>query len=1200
MFSLPGDYSRRSEVRKSTNRVLAAAVASAAAGIAGFNATYAQETFYGTPVSQTLWYWDHVAEGTDPFWIKANPAGTREFPNAIGDIADQSTTDGTNPSNFSTVRDIWITSPVTVGTLRVGNAGAGRVDIHATSGNALTLQVASGNALIERVHAGTARFHIWSPIVMNSNLTVNLNHGDTVFGSIGGPGTLTKQGAGVMVFAGANAHERNIVEQGIILLEGAGQLGSETSLTTFQTGSWMDIWSTRTVRGGIELEGARIRHGANSTVTLTGPLTLTASGSILETHGASTLNVQGDVSSTAAAGSLLTLEAAGTQRFTGAFNLPGVNITKQGNGVSIIATDTAVWGDTNILGSGSRLRIGDGGTAGTLGSNFTSVATGSSLQFNRSDTVVLGTGKEITGAGTFEQMGTGTIHITDWVDTATIRASNGVIQGASLADFAGFSQTPSVVVDINGAIALDSNISQALLERATPASQGAVALTGDSSTNLDFAGRSMRLGSAGNHTYSGTITPQQLEVSAGVFVPRYRLGGGGGTLTYAGPGISGAGVSLEVAGRGVVKLVNSNTHTGETLIRGLGVLEFSDAGQLGSGPIRFANGGTIRYAPGNTYDLSQRNIAGTSGSFGGGGLIGGAVDTNGNDVVWSNAFGMGGGGAGGFAKTGAGTLTLRGANTFMEHLWVQGGELTLDQSAWVRSWQWSSIGRNAGDVAVANLRDNAELSFRGDFQIGDTGNSRGTLNISGNAYLGTPTLWLGKFDSSEGTINQSGGTVAHGAEGWSPVQDWRIGGANAGAANAVGTYNMSGGVLNAIRNFQIGAWGTGHFNQTGGTVTSTGWTGLGRFPTGVGVWDMSSGSGTLTATGTAWFIVGEEGTGTLLVGGDSTVNVNGLLIGHQGVGVGTVTQSGGTVNAVGGANGTHFNGADGVYNLQGGVLNTSGVWKGGLAATAAVFNFNGGTLRASQGNGQFLQGLDEANVLAGGADIDTNGHVIDIAQSLVGPGVVTKLGPGTLVLSGGNAVGGLAVAEGTMRIAPGSPAQQVSSVSVTAPAELDLTNNRLAVAGGDVAAINALVTGGYAGGSWTGSGINSSTAAAESGRALGLGLEGSDVVVQFTWGGDATLDGSVTIADLGILAANWQQSGRYWYQGDFNYDGGVNIADLGILAANWQKGTNGGGMSFEEALAMFDVFNGVVVPEPASLGLLALGGLGLLGRRRRQ
>lgn len=52
--------------------------------------------------------------------------------------------------------------------------------------------------------------------------------------------------------------------------------------------------------------------------------------------------------------------------------------------------------------------------------------------------------------------------------------------------------------------------------------------------------------------------------------------------------------------------------------------------------------------------------------------------------------------------------------------------------------------------------------------------------------------------------------------------------------------------------------------------------------------------------------------------------------------------------------------------------------------------------------------------------------------------------------------------------------------------------------------------------------------------------------------GDANHDGSVDVTDLGILATNWQGTGKNFGQGDFNYDTKVDVTDLGTLATNWQ------------------------------------------------
>jgi autotransporter-associated beta strand protein len=187
--------------------------------------------------------------------------------------------------------------------------------------------------------------------------------------------------------------------------------------------------------------------------------------------------------------------------------------------------------------------------------------------------------------------------------------------------------------------------------------------------------------------------------------------------------------------------------------------------------------------------------------------------------------------------------------------------------------------------------------------------------------------------------------------------------------------------------------------------------------------------------------------------------------------------------------------------------------------------------------------------------------------------------------------------------------------------KLDLRNNAMIFDGVPYATVWDNLMAGRNNGTWDGPGIMSSRVAADPTLAIGImenrkpdgtpyytnfrgqAVDNTAVLLAVTYGGDANLDGKVDVVDLGILATNWQGTGKNWSTGDFNYspDGKVDVVDLGILATNWQKGVGSPlGLSFADALASFPEFSGVtVVPEPGTLGLLVLAALGLMARRRR-
>jgi hypothetical protein len=119
----------------------------------------------------------------------------------------------------------------------------------------------------------------------------------------------------------------------------------------------------------------------------------------------------------------------------------------------------------------------------------------------------------------------------------------------------------------------------------------------------------------------------------------------------------------------------------------------------------------------------------------------------------------------------------------------------------------------------------------------------------------------------------------------------------------------------------------------------------------------------------------------------------------------------------------------------------------------------------------------------------------------------------------------------------------------------------------------SLVGDGSAGGDWNGIGINSSTAAASSGRFglavaeakdvfgisgsqtrtwLGRNVDATSVVVRFSYAGDSNLDGALNGDDYFVIDSNVLRSGSVfgYHNGDFNFDGEINGDDYFVLDAN--------------------------------------------------
>jgi arabinogalactan endo-1,4-beta-galactosidase len=197
----------------------------------------------------------------------------------------------------------------------------------------------------------------------------------------------------------------------------------------------------------------------------------------------------------------------------------------------------------------------------------------------------------------------------------------------------------------------------------------------------------------------------------------------------------------------------------------------------------------------------------------------------------------------------------------------------------------------------------------------------------------------------------------------------------------------------------------------------------------------------------------------------------------------------------------------------------------------------------------------------------------------------------------------------------GNKLLQLSGLSVdqASGSQLDIADNKLLVAGGNIGTASGAIYSGLAGliqsahngGAWNGPGITTRIAEAATGLTSlgiataadagytggtfgGVSVSPSDVLIMYTYAGDANLDGIISGDDYAAIDFNVAvPAASGWSNGDFNYDGILSGDDYSAIDFNIVAQ----GAPFPTGSTAV-----VAVPEPA---VAAIGGfvVGLLLRR---
>lgn len=976
------------------------------------------------------------ALGTGAFTV----AGNGIFDNGTGGsltVANAFTLSGGSPT-FTGTSDMTINGAVTLagnnrtitvnsGTLTLGGAVSGAFNLTKSGAGTLVLNGAS-TAYANAITAGTGTLRLGSADALGTTAagtTVSSGGALDLNGQTIGAEGLTLNGTGVSS-GGAliNSSGSPASLSGAISLATASSVGGSGNSTL--TGVISGAALTKVGAGTVTLNNAETYTGA--TTVSVGTLALGASGTIATTPGitvasgavfdisASTFTLGGsqtlvagrtssfatDVNGTLSSGGTINPAANGT---TGTLTIAGgLSLTGGTNNFDLSATSTTAGGGVNDLIAPSGALNLNGSTVinvnwvgGAPSSGTYTLISGASLGSGSAANLVKGAGltdgprisftfDDTTTPGTIYLVVSGGPASLTWVGDGAGNVwdiggspnwDNGGADNFYDLDLVTFNDT-----SVNGAVDVSVTVSPTSVT------------VSNSSTAYSFTGSGKVSGAASlTKVGSSTLTVATLNDHSGTTTI------GGGTVIVADGGALGSGA---VVNNATLQLDNASPLTFNNNISGTGGLTKTSAGvatiggvntyagttAISAGTLKIGAGGPIPNGAGKgdvsitgTLDLAGtgETINGLSGSgtvdnsTGTGTLIAGDGDASSTfgGVIQNSA------GTLALTKTGAGTLTLTGANTYGGATSVSGGTLAVSGGSAIPNGSTVSIA--SGATFLVNASETI-----------------GGLSTASGSTLDVPSATLTYSTGSIiGNLAGSGIVIRNGTADTAAGQF-----TNANALNFNGTLRLRGSTPSASPGSMQG--GTGRFwlndvngSQAVGTAFAldTGASGTDAQDLIIGDWDAASGNrkltlSSLTGYGTLRTDAGNAGTRTLVVdqsSGDTTFN--GMVLSH--------TSGAGAVRSVAfekqGSSSLTLAGVVGKQTLSAGVANAD------VAITVTA-----GTLALSAVNST----LTGPTVVNGGTLVINGTHpsgatvTVNSGGTLGGTGIIS----GTLTVAAGGTV----------------------------------------------------------------------------------------------------------------------------------------------------------------------------------------------------
>lgn len=824
----------------------AATISAILAGTFGFNhntggtLTFSgANTFSGTPT---------LTSGT---LVMANPSGLGNAANAVtfpagstatwdiqtdgSDTPYAVTSSSSSSSSWTIASDVKTPGPGinhTIGTLSLGGLGL-TMNVVAgpnVSGGAPkittgTLTISSGSPGNCTINPTTASISIAGATVLNNQsktlILGGTSTGNEITAALVQPTgiiTVTKTGSSVWTISGSSAFTGGVnINQGVLVANNSGAMGAAGTI----------VFGGGTMRYGA---GIATDFSSRFSTATSQPYNIDVNGNAV-VLGTPLISSGGTltVSDTTGGGSLT---LAGANTYNGATTVAGGTLASLTTGSSASAI-TVQTGATNLI------RVASTGGQWIDSANLT-LNSGSELTIDFSGFNPSASVAPVKINGTFAATAS-TVRVKGAIGSFAVAQTYPLVTfGTGPSDVSAF--TLQLPARVNGHLELspDAKTLNLVIDSNTgPISWNTGSAGWDTSTAnwvdaLNVAATfidgsdSVLFGDAAGAAGDPVVT---LNTAVSPYTVTVNSAGHNYTITGSGA-INGAG-SLAVK-NGSLVLSTTNTYTGGTVISG-GTLQINGSGKLGatSGALT-VSGGTLNL--GGSVQTNGAVIIGNATIQNGVLTAASFAATNDSAATVSASFG----GSGTLTKTGNGTLTLTASNIFSGNVFARAGTIVLDSGSINIGGSYSSVGLDNNDVAVLTLKGTGLFTNNNDFNLGDLGNSAGTLNVQDSALLSVPNLFVGSANANgstaAGTVNQSGGSIFQTSSG---IGTFAIGGRT--SATGSGIYNLSGGTLTAAGGIRVGGAGTGILNVSGGTVTALGGLNIARLANSTGTVNLDGG-----------------------------------------------------------------------------------------------------------------------------------------------------------------------------------------------------------------------------------------------------------------------------------------------------------------------------------------------------------------------